>query len=489
MTLLQRRAVGLIGLMTALCGAVAVAVWQENSSVARLERKEAAQKLFAATSLTDVKSVALTTPQQTLTLEHRGTGDDGWRLITPLAVLAEGTTVESMVKAAVDLRTTGRVGGAGPDDDGTHPAATPADLSLFGLAPPRYTLTLTDPNGQSQTLLVGKKNAFDGSLYVKRADQTEVALVPSAFAYQLDQDLYKLRDKRPFTFDNNAVKTLEVTPRHGTAYRIERRGADAFALTAPLQAAADEAFVSVLLTSLTSMRASHFVAEDASKVDLGHYGLADPTVRATLTLQDGTQVALSLGDIAVAGTTHFFAYRPDAPTTPVFEVASDWPSKKLGIDPLELRDMHVTRFERDAVQAVKVQDPANALAFSKKHNDKDNVDSWEPKGMADTKVQSAKVAALVYQVWNLKAEHIVSDAPKPHELTAHGLDTAGLHIELATADGQLLGGLVLGHEDGDNRFATDSNRTHIFTVAKSATQAFTTRLAAYQEEAGVAASN
>ena len=195
MTLVKKRLLSL----TALClvaGAVGVGLWwQERQGSTEDAARESAQHLFEGT-LEQVATAELKTPQGEFKMSHLGTGEAAWALTEPLNTLAEASTVESLLRAALELKRTARVGGQGPKDDPRQGVAPVQDLAIFGLEPPRYTLTLITRDGLRQSLRVGKKNGFSGALYVKREGSPDVALVDGNFEYQVDKDLFKLREKR-----------------------------------------------------------------------------------------------------------------------------------------------------------------------------------------------------------------------------------------------------------------------------------------------------
>ncbi|HET6345987.1 MAG TPA: DUF4340 domain-containing protein, partial [Myxococcota bacterium] len=342
MTMVQKRLMSLGFLLVLGAGVAGLVWWQEQQGSAEDAAKESAQRLFTHDTTDAVVSLELTTPAGTFKLRHVGAGETGWELMEPVATLAEATTVDGMVQAAMELKRTSRVGGGGPTDDPRHSVPAVTDLTLFGLEPPRYTLTLVDKEGVRESLRVGKKSGFSGALYVKREGSADVALVDGGFEYQVDKDLYKLREKRAAVFDIGQVKSVAVAPQKGPAYRIERQGSD-FVLTAPEAVPADEGQVNGILSALAGLRAKVFVAEAADPGVLRHTGLETPRFRVEVALQDpnAAPIVLRLGEVQVDRETHSFAMQEGV--HPVVELGSDWALKKLGTDPKELRDMHVLR--------------------------------------------------------------------------------------------------------------------------------------------------
>lgn len=492
MTLIQRRLLSLGALCIVAGGALALVVWQDNKSVATQEQKAAAQKLYDLTKSDDIKTMTLTTPNGSFTIDHVGAGETAWQLSAPRQTMAEASTVDAMVRAALDLRSTGRVGGKGPADDMTGQVTPPPDLAIFGLAPPAYTLSLTGRDGHTETLLIGKKNSFDGSLYVKRADKPDVALVAGALEYQVDKDLFKLRDKRPVIVDIQKISRLTVTPKEGTAYTIERHGADSFVLTAPFAAPADEPQVTGILTALANVRAKSFVAEDASADSLRHAGLEAPVVRVQLAQKDGPTATLAFGQVQLPGDKeiHTFVHREgDGPGAAIIELGSDWAVKTLRTTPQALRDLHVLAFERDAVKNLTLTEGKNVLHFTKTHDAAQNRDVWSMTKPDASKAQSAKVESLLYKLWNLKGDSLVKENPAAGELQAYGLAEPSVRFELGDQDGKPLGAILLGREMGEQRFATRDDHAAVLTVSKTALQDISSQAADYKDEPAPAKTN
>jgi hypothetical protein len=502
MTLVQKRLIRLGVLVVVAAGAGGLLWWQDRQENADTSAKETAQRLFTHDTPDAVAAIELSTPSGVFKLRHVGTGDTAWEITEPVHTLAEATTVDGMVRAALDLKRTSRVGGGGPKDDPRQTVAAVADLGLFGLEPPRYTLTLVDKEGVRESLRVGKKNGFSGALYVKREGGPDVGLVDGSFEYQVDKNLYKLREKRAAVFETSAVRSVTVTPAKGgaggpsprssgTPYRIERDGTG-FKLTAPEATVAqggaggpsprvDEGQANGILSALAGLRGNKFVAEAASGGALKPFGLEPPRFRVEVSLQDSNApLVLRLGEVKLDQETHYFAMQEGHP---VVELGSDWAIKKLAVDPKELRDMHVLAVDRDAIKGLSVQRGDAKLVFAKTHDDKTGLDLWRLKAPEDAPVMSAKVAGLLYKVWNLKADRVVRQPATPEDLKKHGLDPPEVRIDATDANGALLGALLLGQTEGETRFVTTDRGDRIDAVAKVAVVDISTQAADYKEEA------
>ena len=475
MSLIKKRLLGITLLLAACCAAVGGLVWQENRDIAAEQAKESASKVLSLDKAR-VTEITLNSPAGSFALGRSAPGAEAWAVNSPMQTAADAMVVDGMLQAALDLRSTGEVGGAAPPP--------PADLSLFGLQPPRYSLHFKTQDGASQTLFVGKKNAYDGSLYVKRDDRPNVDRVGGDFAYQLDQDLYKLREKRPAIFAADDVVKLQVVPAAGPGYTLER-GPSGLALTAPLQSPADEALANQVLGALAGLRAKSFAAESAPTAAARHpFGLDKPSHTAVVQLKDQRTFTLLFGTLSLAGETHSFVMEQGE--HPVLELGSDWASKKLSMSAQELRDMHVLAFDKDAVRHITLSRGKELLSFAQIRDPAAGTQNWRATAPTEAPVQGSKINALLYKLASLKADSVAQEKPSTTDLTARGLEAPELRIDLQGENNQSLGSIVFGTVDStqsDKRFVTSDKHARIDRVAASSSEDISANLADYQETA------
>lgn len=135
------------------------------------------------------------------TVELKRDATSGWRVVQPKDAPADSATVE---QAATSLLT------LAPTD------ALPAvpDLSPFGLAQPRYRLTVFSKDGVSRSISVGRLSPTGGSIYVQAPGRPDVLLV-SQYAIQ---DALNMVDSPPY------LTTPTATPGPGTTNAPELTG-------------------------------------------------------------------------------------------------------------------------------------------------------------------------------------------------------------------------------------------------------------------------
>ena len=145
--------------------------------------------------------------------------------------------------------------------------------------------------------------------------------------------------------------------------------------------------------------------------------------------------------------------------------------------------MHVLQLDREAVRGISLSQGETTLKFSKHRDDKTGLETWRLAAPEDAAVQSAKVAGLLYKIWNLKADRVLREKPSSEDLHKHGLESPSLRVDLSDAQGAPLGSLLLGSIDGDWRSVSTDKAARIDAVAKSAVEDISVQISDYKEEA------
>lgn len=205
-----------------------------------------------------------------------------WMLVDPVRATADGSEIGNMAStlAALDVQ---RV----VDEK-------PASLGEFGLDTPHLQVSFRAKGQQAfSRIQIGDKTPTGGDVYAKRPGEPKVFLVSSFLQDTFRRNAFDLRDKTLVTVDRDKVRGVELT-NGTTAMTLTRTGAD-WSFTRPAAMRADYGAVEGLITSFTSTLMQKFVADDATPKDLAQYGLATPSTVASLVLEDGSRVTLSLG--------------------------------------------------------------------------------------------------------------------------------------------------------------------------------------------------
>src|SRR5262249_13267599 len=189
----------------------------------------------------------------------------------------------------------------------------------------------------------------------------------------------------------------------------------AWMLEEPLSAPADATTVRSFISTLRSLRATDFVAEQAA--DLSPYGLDHPRVTITLYRdKEDDQRQLLVGNENDKKDVYV-----KVGARPTVYTAGSMVSRDLDKSTNDFRDKTIVTFAPDAVTAIEVarKDGEN---FTLTQKDKD---TWTLSG-TEAAPEKAKVAQLLTDLKDLKGYEIAADSPT--DLAPFGLATPELTV-------------------------------------------------------------
>lgn len=491
MTVVQQRLTSLAVLTLVVGAVVAFVLWNDHRRDVEAKHEKQAAKVLSIAALEDVERLTLTTAHGTTVIERRAPAplsgqSSAWELVSPEKLPGDASTIDGLVRHLVTLERDSKV----PDE-----AAT--DLTLFGLAPARFTVVLETKSGTKATLEVGKKNEFKGQLYVRADGQGVVSMVPGTLEYQVDKQRYDLREKRLAVFDESKVKAVRVRKRGKTAvgYELVRDGArwqlsarmPSHCLAKPVpadckregvlafvdahqQLAADASQASGIVSALAGLRAKDFPAELLREDDATQFGLADPALAADVILEgaESAPIALVLGKVVAPGDQPVH-YAARVGAGPVGALASDWAFRRLDVAFDELRDKRLFTSEREALRKLELVRGEAKLVFTK------GAGGWTLTEPAGTQVSAAKVEGLVYKLMGLRAGRFVHETVGPLEKTSLSFETPTLVVRLSGDEGAVLGEAVFAKVDGPEQFVFVGEPQRVVAVEVSEVETISTK--------------
>lgn len=202
-----------------------------------------------------------------------------WDLLEPVRARGEAGQVTGLIDRLVDL-------------DRARTVAQPeSDLSQYGLDKPAGVITATLDSEAAPDLPreikweIGGPTPFPGERYLR--DQSgAIHAVADGLLAGFDLDPAVLRDRRLFSFETTAVKTVAIT-RAGALFATLARGSERWSFTAPVADWAAGGAVDNFLIGLQFASADSFA--DETPADPAKYGLDKPAVRLELTGPDGVE--------------------------------------------------------------------------------------------------------------------------------------------------------------------------------------------------------
>jgi len=228
----------------------------------------------------------------------------------------------------------------------------------------------------------------------------------------------------------------------GETLTFERDEAGPWRLTAPLQAAADDAEVGGFIDALASLRIERVVEKEAK--DLASYEI--PKIEISLWVKGkDAPVRLLVGMENPLDKT-LFAKREDDPR--VVLLAS---TLKTALDKkiFDFRQKDVFNFNAGDVKAVRVR--AKSLAWQAQREET----GWSLKAPVAATAAGGKIDALLDSLSGLRAKAFVSESKTAETLKKFGLDKPEYEVTLSlpTASQEIVFSL---HQEGEAFYATTS---------------------------------
>lgn len=178
---------------------------------------------------------------------------------------------------------------------------TATDLSAYGLDDPRAVMTITLKDGSTRNFLLGDEVPTSAQSYFCEEGKPEVYVISS---YLSEKMLAPVADYHIYTMP-------EVDAENGKSLVIQMRGEEpwkirlfddtgntlsAWKMIDPYEIDVDFETVQNLVTDISEVTLSRFVATAASQEDLATYGLDDPIATLTYVDQNNASRTVIVGD-------------------------------------------------------------------------------------------------------------------------------------------------------------------------------------------------
>lgn len=434
---------------------VALLAWVMTNERRRVPEKEEVFGIDAAevTALTIQRK-----GEEPITLEKRG---EDWFITQPFTGLAANEEVERLVKAIAEL----------------VPRGTRAGVNLqspdFGLTDAELVATLTYA-GKQATIHIGAETPLGNERYARvsgarrRGGDDLLYVVPASLRATLWKDPQQLREKKVARFEADDV--TQVILDHGETHVVAVRQAAAtepsetakWALTAPLQTAADEWSVKQVINNVRDLRAEGFLDEPKSDAELG---LDRPQAVVTLKLADGRTLTITLGKIAEVEvgdppTTKKIIYARTSERDEVLLLPAD-ALDKVRKTAFDLRDKSVLRLTRDDVTRVVVE-RRQGLSFTVARRP----DGWfmeKPKAFA---AQQSKIDDLLWDLEDLTAVRFVTEKADQAQLRKYGLAVPQVAITIHLKSGEPVRVLIGNQTEDRNYYAKVGDSDQVVVISQ-----------------------
>jgi hypothetical protein len=274
-------------LLLVLLGLVGYIYFYEMKKPAQSGQAEQKQKVFTAEA-DKIEEVDVKAASGERTVVKKANG--AWSIVEPIAAKADEGEVTGLATNLASLEIQRVV-----DEN-------PADLAQFGLSSPRIEVAFRKA-GQAapDRLLLGDKNATGGELYAKLPGSKRVFLISSFLETTFNKTTFDLRDKTILSFDRARVDAVEIVSKD-QRLAFAKTG-EAWRMTSPLSARADQGQVEGVVGSLQTLAMKSIAAPEPAEADLAKYGLDKPEITATVGA-GSARATLAVGKATASGDVY-----------------------------------------------------------------------------------------------------------------------------------------------------------------------------------------
>lgn len=274
--------------------------------------------------------------------------------------------------------------------------------------------------------------------------------------------IYFVESKRPdtpvetkekvFTVESDKIQEITVKAAAGDRTTLQKVN-NAWQVTAPVNAKADETEASGLTSNLSSLEIQR-VVEDAPS-DLKPYGLAEPRVEiAFKTAEDKEPRRLLMGEKTATGGD---LYAKLATDKKVFLI-SGYLDNTFNRTTFELRDKTVLRFERDKIDLIQIRTPEHTVQLTKADAE------WKLAEPVQARGDFGTIEGVIGRLNTAQMKSIV--AAETADLKQYGLDKPEVTTTLGAGSSRTV--LEIGKKaDESNFYARDASRPMVFTIESS----------------------
>jgi len=382
----------------------------------------------------EVTAFSLRNPSGTCRLEKK---EQEWRILEPQNLKADRDQVDSLLSNITVAK--------------KYDPVETNDLAQYGLDKPQETLVLEGSGASGkQTLLIGLESTIPGRFFATIEGEKTVFTVASHVKNFLDKNLFLLRDKTIFDIKKEDIAKLEIS-QTGTSITLQKSADDLWALTSPVQDAADKKAVDNLLSDIESLRATSF--EEDQTTTPGFYGLAQPRLHFTITAKES--VTLQIGR-EEQSASRYFARKKDS--GPIFSLPKRFVDE-INKDPDEFRSRDIFKLASNDIYEIKII--VGESFFSIVKNEKG---AWLFSSEPQIPVHKGRVEKLLSDIAGLRINSFIEEAPS--SLAPYGLEAPRARVLLYPKDKKDKEILSLGNkaQEGDICYARISTRPLIFGV-------------------------
>lgn len=286
---------------------------------------------------------------------------------------------------------------------------------------------------------------------------TVVLLSLGAYIYFIESERpasYEEEAKdKVFAVDSDSIREIKIRSESGETTSIEKgETGTPWKLTAPLEATADSAEVTSIVTNLASLEIQRVV--DESPEDLSLFGLTNPRITVAYKSEDDDFTILLIGEKTPTGTD-LYAKLPEEKR--VFLI-SGFLETTFNRTPFHLRDKTILEIDTQAVDRLEVSSTDTTIEVIKTGG------RWKLTKPLVARADYGTVQGLLGRLSTAQMQSIAANSSE--DLAEYGLAESDVTVTLGT--GSSIAKLSFGTRTGDSKvYAQDLSRSTVFTVDTS----------------------
>ncbi|HIJ64886.1 MAG TPA: DUF4340 domain-containing protein [Candidatus Hydrogenedentes bacterium] len=338
-------------------------------------------------------------------------GADGrWHMLEPVEALADNEYVGEVAKFLEYER-------------GTDYIDAPESIEDYGLAPPRFRVTVVSGvAGEPETLYVGRiaDSGDNPRIYAKLGTNPTVFEIDAHILNLIPSEPDSWREKRLMTHSTKALRALDYVAGE-TTFTLEKDEAQGWRLAGPDAGTSDQFAISGFLTTLRGIKAEAFVEADATGTGLDH-----PAIAITLHYTDEEQPGLvRVGAETPDGESRYVtqetgavATAPKAVTALLEKTSYDFQSREL------------LRFAKTRAMRVALEFDGTEYVFEKA------VTRWRVREPEGRQFESQSDMQAILDATSSVVAHGVVAEDSSADLALFGLANPVLTVEVATKEAE-----------------------------------------------------
>jgi hypothetical protein len=323
---------------------------------------------------------------------------DKWKITSPKPLVADQDPVSTILYTLSPL------------DNATVIEEKPSDLKAFGLANPAVTVSATEKDGKTQTILIGDDTPTGGSAYAMLSGDPRVFMVNSNTKSSLNKGLSDLRDKRLLPVNFDKLTSVQVTgPKLDLTFGSDN---GQWTIREPKNIRGDTSKLENVIEKLrvADMDPSTPDAERKQAAALFASGTPVATVKATDAT--GTQ------ELQVRKNKNVYYAKPSA-MEGAYKVA-DALGEAVGGNIEDFREKRLFDFAADNPEKIEMHDGAKAYYLTRSGED------WWENGK---KLDALSADGLLRSIRKLTATKFVSAGYAKPDLTLDVISNDGKRVE------------------------------------------------------------